>query len=86
MAKMSEESYMKRYVGRVDPRRTKAYQDKGIDMKKYDIVSSPYMGLFKIVRKQPHRDIIGYLKSGNIHAAKTSADKARTSKKQSWEF
>jgi len=85
MGVLSEATYMKKYVGNINSARTKAYKENGLDMKKYSIVKTPYLGLFKIVKKQPHRDITGYLKAGNVHSAKNIGDRKKGSKKQSWE-
>lgn len=76
--------YLKRYVGNVDSRRTATYKAKGIDLKKYAVVSTAYPGLKKLVRKQPYRDTTGYLANGKIHATKTGSDSKKKST-QSWE-
>lgn len=82
---LPEKTYMKKYVGNVHPTRTASYKKNGINMKTHSIEPTNYTGLFKIVKKQPHRDITGYLKNGKIHATKTFLDRAVKSKKQSWE-
>lgn len=85
MTHISKQNYMGRYVGNIDPRRTSTFKSKGLDMKKYSVEPTNYPGLSKIVRKLPHRDITGYIMNGNVHASKTSLDRSRKSKKQSWE-
>lgn len=84
MTAIKESSYINRYVGNVDPRRTNSFKKNGLDPKKYSIVPTPYKGLSKIVRKQPFRDTTGYIKNGNIHASKTKTDSKRKSS-QPWE-
>lgn len=84
MTAIKESAYINRYVGNVDPRRTASYQKNGLDSKKYSVVPTAYPGLSKIVRKQPYRDITGYIKAGKVHAAKSKGDSKRKSS-QSWE-
>lgn len=86
MTAIKKDAYIKRYVGNVDPRRTAAYKSNGgLDPKKYAVVPTSYPGLSKIVRKQPYRDITGYLKAGKVHAAKSKGDSKRKSS-QFWEM
>lgn len=82
---LPESTYMKKYVGNVHKTRTESYKKNGINMKTYSIKPTNYRGLFKIIKKQPHKDITGYIKNGNVHSSKTFLDRAAKSKKQSWE-
>lgn len=67
MVKMEVQEYIKRYLGPLNERRTRAYNKNGINTKKFKVVDTPYKGLYKILRRAPYEDISAFIFEEKIY-------------------
>ena len=78
---LSKETYLKKYVGRVNTRLTNAYKKRGNTVAKGQTIVKKYGNVFAIKRGN---DNVGYLVDNKVHASKTKGDR-RTKSSQKWE-
>jgi len=78
---LSKETYLKKYVGRVNTRLTNAYKKRGNAVAKGQTLVKKYDNVFAIKRGN---DNVGYLVDNKVYASKTKGDRRRKSS-QKWE-
>ena len=78
---LSKQTYLKKYVGRVNTRLTNAYKKRGNVVSKGQSLVKKYNNVFAI---KNNNDTVGYLIDNTIYASKTKGDRARKSS-QKWE-
>ena len=78
---LSKQTYLKKYVGRVNTRLTNAYKKRGNVVSKGQTLVKKYNNVFAI---KNNNDTVGYLIDNTIYASKTKGDRARKSS-QKWE-
>lgn len=76
---MDKDTYINKYVGKLDKRRTNAYVKRGNKVNKYQTVEKKYDGVLAIKNRY---DITGYLLDNKIHAAKNTNDHRKKSKEE----
>ena len=78
---MDKDSYLNKYLGKYDKRRTNAYVKRGNNINKYQKLVEKYDGVFAITNQN---DLTGFLIEHKIYAAKNTGDHRRKSN-ESWE-
>lgn len=83
MTSTRKDSYLKRYVGRIDKVMTQAYRKSPGHLDSYKKVKV-MPGVYKLQKKGTN-DTTKYLVGRNIHYKKTGTDQKRRNPKQKWE-
>ncbi len=78
---LSKQTYLTKYVGKVNTRLTNAYKKRGNVVSKGQTLVKKYNNVFAI---KNNNDTVGYLIDNTIYASKTKGDRARKSS-QKWE-
>jgi hypothetical protein len=78
---LSKETYMKKYIGKINSRLTTAYKKRGNTISKNNTLVKKYSNIFAI---KNGNDTVGYLVDNNIHSTKTKYDRNKKSH-QKWE-